>query len=521
MKLSLKLLFAEFACRYPGSTYVQKSPEVPLLSSSSIITPALDPSPDVIYSHVPSIGITSNLKDTSIVTSKRYAHFFPECNLIIVPNNTDLLQLPTFMASVFSRYFSWSDSLYDAIARNCDLQTLIDLTVPMVNEPMYFADSSWKMMAYYSSDMEYVNPTWSYQMKYKYLPYSVYSEIIDAGDMHRYRSEPHACYCERPPGFSSFPFISKAIRKDGKHYGNFFIIEFSRKLDARDFEIAEHLGNLVTSALYGESDYLASSALYSSHFIIDVIEGTLTSKSLIADQLHALGWTFSGDYGMSLIVTKDSDAALLNHIMFLVNSVSDNVNSFSYQGGVLSIYSDFSENEKRMRRRLESLARDFNNVVALSNPFTNFSEAGAAYKEVCFLEGIAENRGLNGKLVEFSDYFVDYLAEQAGSTLLFRDRVAKLQKHDEKQGSDYCRTLYHWLLLERNTVRTASLLYVHRNTLKNRLSWIEKILDLDLDKPEIRMQLIVALHPIWHRIDQLSIVRLSSCGTYPWPFSRE
>lgn len=496
MKLSLKLLHAEFANVFPGSEYIQVSTRVPLLSSSSILTPALTPSEDVIYAHIPTISFSRAPTSISVVTSKRYADLFPGCDRIIVPNDTDLLQLPSFLASVFSRYFTWSDSLYDAIARNCDLQTLIDLTVPMVNEPMYFADSSWKMIAQYSGEMEYVNPTWSYQMKFDYLPYSVYSEIVDADDMHIYRDEPNARYCVNRPGFSSFPFISKAIRKDGKHYGNFFIIELGRKLDARDFEIAEHVGDLVATSLYGESEYLASSVLYSSHFIIDVIEGNLTSKSLISDQLNALGWDYEGDFGLSLIMTKDTDPALLSHIMFLANSVCDNVNSFSYQDGVVSIYNNYSKSERQIRTRLAGLARDFNNVVALSNPFTYFSQAKAAYQETTFLSEIAEQQTLNGRMVEFSSYFIDYLAHCTDSASMYRDQAYRLLKHDKDYGTDYCNTLYHWLLLERNTVLTAKHLYVHRNTLKNRLINIEKLIDVDLDNPEKRMQLVIALHPI-------------------------
>ncbi|MBQ9067730.1 MAG: helix-turn-helix domain-containing protein, partial [Eggerthellaceae bacterium] len=341
----------------------------------------------------------------------------------------------------------------------------------------------------------------SYQMKFAYLPYHVYQGIIDADDMGTYRDRDEVVLCERRPVFGDIPFVSKAIRKEGRHYGNFFIIGLYRELDARDFEVAEHIGNIVATALYGDSNYLEASSLYSSHFIIDVIEGNLSSVSLMTDQLHALNWSYVGDYALALITLREEDAAIANHIKLLVNGAGDDVNSFTYQGNIVAVFNRFTSQAERVCIRLAGLARDFNTTVMLSNPFSKFDHIRAAYLQTEFLSNYAQKNSVITGLLQFSNYFLDYISYCAQETAPMHSFVERLVDYDNAHGTEYCLTLYTWLLLERNTVRTAEVLYIHRNTLKNRLVNIDKILGLDLDDPSVRMQLITDLHLVCAKAD--------------------
>lgn len=504
MKLSLKLLHAELSVQYPGAKYCPTRDHAPRLTSSSTLASSVDPVDDVVYIHLPSIMSQRYDAQAAVITSETYASQFPYCDLIVLPADVELQEIPAYVASIFSKYFTWSDSLYDAIARRDDLQALIDLTVPMLRQPMYFADASWKMLAYWGGDMVYINPTWSYQMKFAYLPFNVYQGIIDADDMGTYRDRDDVVLCKKRPGFGEthIPFLSKAIRKEGKHYGNYFVIGLYHELDARDFEIAEHLGNIVATALYGDSNYLEASSLYSSHFIIDVIEGNLQSVSLMTDQLHALKWDYSGDFGLSIIALGEDDAALASHVMLLAKSAARDVNSFVYQGNVVSVFNGYSVQEERIEGRLGGLARDFNTVVAISNSFDSFKDVRAAYQQASFLLDYAQKESISTGLLKFTDHYLDYLAVSSDAVSPLRSTIVELRNHDSSHGTDYCYTLYRWLLLERNTVKTAEVLFVHRNTLKNRLVNIEKLIGLDLDDPSVRMQLLVGLHPLCRELQR-------------------
>ena len=51
-------------------------------------------------------------------------------------------------------------------------------------------------------------------------------------------------------------------------------------------------------------------------------------------------------------------------------------------------------------------------------------------------------------------------------------------------------------MLERNAVLTANKLFLHRNTLRNRLNKIDEILGIDFEDVDERMHLIVALNAL-------------------------
>lgn len=497
MRLSLKLLHAELACRYPDAEYIQAFEDAQTLSSSSILTPSCSPAEDIVYVYVPGIGMPAEISGAYVITSKKHATRFYECNLIVLPDESCMLEVPALVAEIFVRYYRWSDSLYEAIARNSDLQTLIDLTVPLLNQPMYFADASWKMVAYWGGDMEQVNPTWSYQMKFAYLPYNVYKDIIDADDMKTYRNPKKAILCKWRPGFGSLPFVSKAIRMNGQHCGNFFVIGLYRELDERDFVVAEHLGNVVATALYGGRNYLETSSLYSSHFIIDVIEGNLSSQTLIADQLHALRWSLSGDYNVALIKMRKDDAAIANHVMLLIRNIDSDVNSFVYQGLIVSVFGDYGNHCDKIRKKLGNLARSFNVVVAMGCPFETFMDIRYAYRQAAYVQQYADSHAISPRVVDFSECFLRYVNECSKDVAPMKTVIERLRDHDEQSGAQYCHTLYQWLLHERNTNKTAALLYIHRNTLNNRLANIDKLIRVDLDDPSIRLQLIVGLHSLF------------------------
>ena len=71
--------------------------------------------------------------------------------------------------------------------------------------------------------------------------------------------------------------------------------------------------------------------------------------------------------------------------------------------------------------------------------------------------------------------------------------VEYLRKYDIQHGSDLCNTLFKWLSHDRNTVATAESMYLHRNTLMNRLKRIEEVMCVNLDDVNVRLRVLLAL----------------------------
>ncbi|WP_339185800.1 PucR family transcriptional regulator ligand-binding domain-containing protein [Brevibacillus sp. FSL K6-6036] len=87
--------------------------------------------------------------------------------------------------------------------------------------------------------------------------------------------------------------------------------------------------------------------------------------------------------------------------------------------------------------------------------------------------------------VEAFQLLAEY-ADHAHFSELFERKLGKLHAHDKEHGSDFLRTLYHFLESSGNLIETSNRLYIHRNSVKYRLQRIREIIPIDLSCPRQR-----------------------------------
>jgi purine catabolism regulator len=75
----------------------------------------------------------------------------------------------------------------------------------------------------------------------------------------------------------------------------------------------------------------------------------------------------------------------------------------------------------------------------------------------------------------------------------YEEFLGALDSYDERHGTELIRTLEGFFAHHGNHVRAAEALHLHRNTLLYRLARIQSIGDIDLDDPEVRLAVQVAL----------------------------
>ena len=64
------------------------------------------------------------------------------------------------------------------------------------------------------------------------------------------------------------------------------------------------------------------STLYHAHFLEDLIEGTMTDKRIMTDQLRALHWEVEGDYQLAIFDTSGDNDAIRHHMMALLTQTT-------------------------------------------------------------------------------------------------------------------------------------------------------------------------------------------------------
>ncbi|GAA4101197.1 PucR family transcriptional regulator [Nocardioides kongjuensis] len=92
-----------------------------------------------------------------------------------------------------------------------------------------------------------------------------------------------------------------------------------------------------------------------------------------------------------------------------------------------------------------------------------------------------------------TDVAVDSLVQREEATAFARSLLRNVHELPDDQAAALLATLHTWLSCHGSTERTSTILGVHRNTVRHRLTQVATLLDADLQDPETRMTLWFAL----------------------------
>lgn len=136
-------------------------------------------------------------------------------------------------------------------------------------------------------------------------------------------------------------------------------------------------------------------------------------------------------------------------------------------------------------------------TIGISDSCISYADLPVHYGEACDAIAVSRMPNSNGPVQMISNIRFEQALLKCCSTEYFRryveNTIGKLELYDRQRGTDLTKTLD--ILIENMGTRqvTAEKLFIHRNTLANRLSKIEKITGLDLSKNENLYRLGFAL----------------------------
>ncbi len=102
-------------------------------------------------------------------------------------------------------------------------------------------------------------------------------------------------------------------------------------------------------------------------------------------------------------------------------------------------------------------------------------------------------QGDNSEASQHLELLLEALKGDPRKAEYYRGLLAPLERYDHEHHGDLVRTLAAYLRHGGNSTRTANDLFLHRNSLRYRLSRIQALLGLDLDDADTRLALQIGL----------------------------
>jgi len=157
----------------------------------------------------------------------------------------------------------------------------------------------------------------------------------------------------------------------------------------------------------------------------------------------------------------------------------------------------------RLKNWLRDLARQMRNEhsiclsIGIGNPCTTASDFRRGFAEASEALQMGQHLNREGGVTHFNDLgvyrYLYKIARMDDLRDMYQDQVGRIASYDRRKGTDLLGTLETYLECAGNLTRTSHRLFVHRNTLIQRLERLQSLCEIDLQERSNWLTLQVAI----------------------------
>lgn len=496
MRLSLKTIWEELLGHYPGVTFrdsnVQSLEAVDLYRRTN--KKLLE---NVLYVDVNGDYPNQQQDHAALVLFDTKRDVLSQ-NVIFVPTIYNLIEVFSTISALFRRFQKWEMSILDSIAKKHTLTDILNLCRLVTPDTVYLTDPSLKMLGYTTPTlMESISSIWRYQINHGYMPMYIIDQLTESGELEILNKQTRAF--TTPDTCFNLPYTCKNIFSHKILQAHIFIISIYSKPKQRHMDIVEALGQMLPAYLDSHPDTLSSLGTFHECFFRDILKGELKDSNSISEQLRYFNWKINDDF-ILIIIKQKNDSPIERRFLssHLESDPQLACKVFDYEEYLIAIC--HSVNKYKLRENVRHYAARYSFHAAISKEFHPLNTMAAYYEQTKLILSIGQDMKTNTKVYLNDDYglysLIAVLLEKRSMPEICHDGVLRLYESDQKNGTDYIHTLFVCLCNDRNALQTSKALFIHRNTLLNRLEKIFKIVDINQYSTHIRHYILFSLYII-------------------------
>jgi sugar diacid utilization regulator len=237
-----------------------------------------------------------------------------------------------------------------------------------------------------------------------------------------------------------------------------------------------------------------------------LVESNDITEKNITSILNDVGWKVNDSYTVIAFQIKDEREFEYGSLYLCRHLETDIVQScaISHESHIIWLVNNTgmaSKKTKKSRDRFLQLityiVREFNCKAGISNSFSDFLELRNCYLQALAALQLGHKKSPEFWVYQFADYVLDYLIDRAkgelsGNSLLHPGYII-LRDLDKQRGTDYVKTIRHFIEAQYHTNMAARNLFIHKTTLIRRLEKIGDITGIDFENPDEILHLAISL----------------------------
>ncbi len=310
---------------------------------------------------------------------------------------------------------------------------------------------------------------------------------------------------------------------NGDILGYIAVLEDYHRLHEADWAALEQAATITAIAVYKEMTESEVLRRQRNDFLLQVLEGRLTAEDLILEQAKHLHVTLEGKWAVWQMEFTNLEAYCRDHfpegsqaegdvtakvMRMIATHLADKqrdllIVSKEKRLTILCPAKDWLAKDEVMQRVAEvrqeitHFSPELTSAIGISRLCDGHQKLAQAYREA--RETLAIGRKLDAarEIYSFADLGVYQILmkfkDHPDMKEYYQSILGKLDQLDAATRGDLLKTLEAYFSANANIYKAAQNLYLHRNSMKYRLERIKEMLGVDLDEPEIRFNVQLAL----------------------------
>lgn len=431
------------------------------------------------------------INDLALTEQELSSHF---ANYALLKENDDLNQVfneAVDMIGSNQKYMFSSSALLQILIQDRGLSYIIDMAYKLLNNPILLVDASYKLLASSKKD-EYVDDlVWNELLTKGYCSYDMVSTFMKEGVVKKIA-------VSEKPLLTDSGFSEKVRRIHGKIIvnnqlvGYLGVLEYHQAFKEEDYGIIQLLCDVISAEMQKRNQ----AGLMYENILVDLLDNAIPNKEHLQERMKTAGLRLQSNLYVAVIHFHHEDIANYHFIYYLkeyIDQLLRDSRSVFYHNQIVTFLSLKEDQISNMLLKLQQCVEENRLKAGVSTKFSNILHLQKAYQRANKALELGNLLSDSKKIYQYEDYRLYHILSQAGQTSHLKDLCHPapllLQKYDVQMGTDYYQTLYTYLTTDKNSMKAAEQLYIHRNTMNHRLKKITEIASVDFGNYEECVQI--------------------------------
>lgn len=498
MKLNAEIIYSHLSKSYKTELHGKPSKRMALPRPVFYMEHQRDFRTDHLYvasaDHLPPYPqFHGNVAIICIGESLNLSYYYNRCTVIHIKGRCDYFSVYLTVQQIFDRFDAWNDELFELFQKDADIQKILECSCKIFEKPLIAIDQDFRFLASAGALGNRLVEKWKDK-----------SEFLSQYSIKNYLEENEPKINERDPMFLKIidtnALCVNLYDKKDSYIGCLCMLLSEDTYEKGTDALLAYLARILERSIEKNPSILATKQNTVKNILKDLINSIPISPNqrwLLSDfhkghryrcvAMHSLN---RENVLPASYICNQFEAVFAGGMAFHIDAVVVGVIDVDY-------LPDSQMSETSLDGVLLPMLESMKLCSGISNLFSDLDDVQIYFRQ-------AEAAIKNGSMMDPQKkhyYFSEYtLTEMVINSLsgfpietYFPDGLKELLAHDDSSAVSYLETLKVFLDENMSYAKTAQTLFVHRSTLIDRITRIERDLNIDLKDPEKRLYIHLLL----------------------------